>query len=67
LIVIPNQPENSHKAEQLPDLERKLKRTIDLKESSLKDFAICQINDLKPTLKRLFINNGYNKYGCYFG
>jgi len=67
LIVIPKQPENGQKAEQLPDFEKKLKKTIDLKESSLKDFAICQINDLKPTLKRLFINNGYEKYGCYFG
>lgn len=66
LIVIPNQPENGQKAEQLPDLEKKLKKTIDLKESSLMDFAICQINDLKPTLKRLFINNGYKEYGHYF-
>lgn len=66
LIIIPKQPKDGQKAEQLSDLEKKLKKTIDLKESSLMDFAICQINDLKPTLKRLFINNGYDKYGCRF-
>ena len=66
LIVIPKQPEKGQKEHQLPNLEEKLKKTIDLKESSLKDFAICQIDALKPTLKRLFINNGYKEYGCYF-
>ena len=66
LIAIPEQPKAGQKAEQLSDLETKLKEVIDLKESSLRDFAICQINDLKPTLKRLFINNGYDKYGCLF-
>jgi len=66
LIVIPNQPKKGQKAEQLPDLEKKLKKTIDLKDSSLMDFAICQIDDLKPTLKRLFINNGYKEHGCHF-
>ena len=66
LIVIPKQPEKGQKKQQLPDLEEKLKKTIDLKGSSLKDFAICQDDVLKPTLKRLFINNGYDEYGCYF-
>lgn len=66
LIVIPKQPKDGQKAKQLSDLERKLKKTIDLKESNLLDFAICQINDLKPTLKKLFIDNGYDKYGCLF-
>ena len=66
LIVIPTQQECGQKAEQLTDLEKKLKKTINWKESNLKDFAICQIGDLKPTLKRLFIDNGYDKYGYFF-
>jgi len=66
LIVIPKQSAAGQKAKQLSDLEGKLKKTIDLKESSLRDFAICQINDLKSTLKRLFIDNDHDKYGCLF-
>ena len=64
--MIPTQQEGGQKAEQLTDLEKKLKKTINWKESNLKDFAICQIGDLKPTLKRLFIDNEYDKYGHFF-
>jgi hypothetical protein len=66
LIIIPKQKQEGQKAEQLSDLEAKLKQTIKLKTSSLMDFALCQIDYLKPTLRRLFISNGYDRYGCYF-
>jgi len=67
LVVIPKQKNDSQKDKQLPDLERKLKETIDFGRSNLRDFAFCQISDLRPTLKWLFESNGYDKYACYIG
>ncbi len=63
LIVIPQHPENSQKEDQLDDLRKKLKMTIDLRNSQLKDFDVCQIDNVKPTLRKLLNNNGYKNYG----
>ena len=48
LIVIPGQ-----KKYQLENLQRKIKSSIKLERSQLKDFAICQISDFKETLKKM--------------
>ncbi|WP_432703670.1 hypothetical protein ACRERI_08065 [Methanothermobacter thermautotrophicus] len=68
LITVPDQPREGQKSEQLSDLENKLKDIIDLesKYSNLKDFAICEISDLKKTLKELLENNGYRNYADNF-
>jgi len=68
LITVPDQPREGQKSEQLSDLENKLKDILDLesKYSNLKDFAICEISDLKKTLKELLENNGYENYADDF-
>jgi len=63
LIVIPDQSQTSQKTEQLFDLEKKLKETIDFEGSSLKDFAICQVGGLKEALGRL-IDSNYGSSVC---
>ena len=53
LIVIPGQ-----KKYQLENLQRKIKSSIKLEGSQLKDFAICQISDFKETLKKMINVSG---------
>ncbi|HEC82256.1 MAG TPA: hypothetical protein ENI53_00015 [Thermoplasmatales archaeon] len=62
LIVIPNKKESNKKANQLKFLEKRLKESINLKNSRLKDFAFCQIKDFKNVLKNLLKRNGYESY-----
>lgn len=64
LVVTPEPSEGGQKSEQVSDLEYKLKEIIDFKNkySNLKDFALCEIKDFKPALKKLLDNNGYEEY-----
>ena len=59
LVVIPEQPERGQKSLQINDLNEKFKGVLDLESeySNLKDFAICEINDLKPVLNKLLEKN----------
>jgi hypothetical protein len=62
LIVIPEQKANSQKDVQLPDVENKIKMNVNTRDSNIKDFAICESNDLMPTLRRLFNNSKYSRF-----
>jgi len=55
LIVIPDQPEKGKKSQQIKDLNEKFKGVLDIQSeySTLKDFAISEIGDLNPVLKKL--------------
>ena len=47
------------------DLEIRLKDLLNFEEnklSTLIDFEVCELEDFKPALKRLFTRNGYDKY-----
>lgn len=59
LVVVPDQGgENSQKSKQISDLNEKFRGVLDLDSeySNLKDFAICEIRDIKPVLKNLLRN-----------
>ena len=59
LIVIPaHKKYPGQKKYQLEDLQRKIKSSIKLERSQLKDFAICQISDFKETLKKMINVSG---------
>lgn len=55
LVVVPNQPENGLKSAQIKDLNEKFKGVFDLSSeySNLKNFEICEFNDIKFMLKEL--------------
>jgi len=55
LVVVPDQPEKGLKSVQIKDLNEKFKGVFDLDNeySNLKDFEICEFNDIKSALKKL--------------
>ncbi len=58
LIVVPDHF-SDQKSLQFKDLNEKFRGVLDLESeySNLKDFAICEISDLNPVLKRLLKNS----------
>lgn len=54
LIVVPDQPESGQKSVQIRDLNEKFKGVFDLNSeySNLKNFEICEFNDIKSTLEK---------------
>ena len=53
MIVIPDSKDREKKMAQLKDLRIKIKKTLRIEQSSLKDFSICQISNFGEDLSRL--------------
>lgn len=58
IVIPPHKKYPGQKKYQLEDLQRKIKSSIKLERSQLKDFAICQISDFKETWKKMIDESG---------